>query len=260
MRKYPFKHKFLKRYSLDFFNQFGYQNTKNKAALTVRFALRQKVRKIAARRKKIHKRKVLSILRRSRKKNRRAFAVFSVTDRARAKPKKSLSFGGLLLAYRKKVFTYYVPRLSRKALRKYVNRANKRFSLSRLFECRLDALLLRSNFINTVLEARDWIYKYQVRVAIPKKREKYSFRICSSPNFWIPPFTPFTLRSPWPRIRMNFLRKILSVHKFIAYPPSYLTVSYAMFLSFVNRNPRDHDVRLPFGGLLSTAGGLARYF
>jgi len=153
MRKYPFKHKFLKRYSLDFFNQFGYQNTKNKAALTVRFALRQKVRKIAARRKKIHKRKVLSILRRSRKKNRRAFAVFSVTDRARAKPKKSLSFGGLLLAYRKKVFTYYVPRLSRKALRKYVNRSNKRFSLSRLFECRLDALLLRSNFINTVLEA-----------------------------------------------------------------------------------------------------------
>lgn len=252
-----FKHKFCRRYLLDPFGQYMYQNTKHNTSLHVRYFLRQRLHRFLFTVKNEKSRLSLRKKFYPRKKNKKfqARSIFSVSDKARPKNKKPLSQSGLLLAFRRKVFFYHG--LKSQSLRQ---KSYLKASPSRFLECRLDALLLRSNFMSSIWETRKILLRGYGLVAVPRNNYSYSFRKVSLPSLFIPPFTAFSLSNPYENWRRNFLARCLSNHKIVSLPPSYLLVSYKLFLSFLLRLPRSQEVRYAFGGRLSTTIGLARYY
>lgn len=191
-------HKFQRRYLLDLFHQFLYQNTLHKTALYVRYNLRQRARRILSfvKRRKNYVRLRSKIFPRKKKKRISRSSIFSVSEKARPKGRKILTHGGLLLAFRKKIFTYYAQRVEIKHLRKLTYQVKAHKSFSKFLECRLDSLLIRVNFINTISEARLYLLRGKGLVAVPKNRKAYAFCKISSPNFFVPPYTPLQFLFP----------------------------------------------------------------
>jgi ribosomal protein S4 len=155
---------------------------------------------------------------------------------------------GLLLKLRRKISLFYGGgRIRRKTFRRYgrmvgIRRGEKRFlgttysythlTYTSIIESRLDVLLLRSNFVDSIYRARSYIFNHKCKVSGHAR--------ITHPAFLIKNFQFFGLKDHYTKkLRKSLLTRIKK-HTVINIP-SYLFVNFPLLVAFKIENP---DIKL----------------
>jgi ribosomal protein S4 len=216
---------------------------------------------------------------------------YSVKLKAQAKRKKPLTMRGLMMILRKKLNTFYYCRLKRKSLRKLfskknikkhrlyntpiyqTNNASEKFltpsltkgSVGSILESRIDVILYRLNFIQSIYEGRSFVKTKKAFVLAPCKNSKiyrkfFSFITLKKHYYKVPLFHFVSLRYDLSLLRKVVLINLINASKLLAYPPDYLMVNYKTMIGLRHTNPPVNRIRYPFHGTLAYFIGTAIYF
>lgn len=181
------------------------------------------------------------------------------------KRKRHITLGGFLLKMKRKLSLFY-GRIRRHQLRKLSTIAkNYRFdttdkyngllknaTMASLMERRIDCVLIRSNFVKSIFEARQLITHGKVLVG----RYKVTAFAQHLPNF-----VPLTLISSYRWKRKEELLELIKNDKLVLYPPKYLHVDYILMLAMIIRHPFNPEIKYPTPELSMDAfKGLSRFY
>jgi ribosomal protein S4 len=179
------------------------------------------------------------------------FFFYRTTNKAPSRRKRGLSFRGLLLRNRRQISLYYGGgRIRKKTFRRYGkmlkadHKKRKVFGLaagynsfSSIIESRIDVLLFRANFVDTIYQARHFVFHRKVRVRGRK--------VITNPGFLVKTYELFMLRDDyWRKMRMKLLNNIME--KRIIGFPSYLYINFAVMIAFKLEDPFASTIRYPF--------------
>jgi len=187
-----------------------------------------------------YKKRVRKIFRTKRKKE--AFA-FEITSLVKTPRKKRTSGHGSLLKSRKQVSLFYGGgRIRKKTFRRYgkialhYNRAAKD-SYGSVVESRLDVLLLRSQFVDSIYKARLYIFHRKCYVQ--------NFRHIPHPSVIVKNYQQFGLRGNYPRkLRQDLLIRVKN--KALLALPSYLYINFSLMIAFKIEDPNSMKLTFPF--------------
>eukprot|EP01113_Clastostelium_recurvatum_P015041 TRINITY_DN182_c0_g1_i4.p3 TRINITY_DN182_c0_g1~~TRINITY_DN182_c0_g1_i4.p3 ORF type:complete len:373 (-),score=-13.90 TRINITY_DN182_c0_g1_i4:7299-8417(-) len=142
-----------------------------------------------------------------------------------------------------------------KALLKYSskNTLKKRLALNAFFslvEHRLDVLLFRSNFVSTMLQARQWINHRHILV---------NEKTITHAGYMLKNFDIISISASMERFSRLKIISNLNKKRITLYPPKYVYVDYRLMRSALISNPLVSQVPFPFKIDLRKWLGLAKY-
>jgi len=177
--------------------------------------------------------------------------------------KKRLSARGGLLRARRQISLFYGGgRIRKKTFRRYGKMITERSNSNKkilfayqkpnadtytaLIESRLDVLLLRANFVNSIYSARIYVINNKSWVQTKGNSIRY-------PGYLIDVFQPFGLIGYYTRkLRKNLFTRVRK--KTILCLPSYLYINFPLLIAFKTENPRTPTLSYPFS---ETIGAVA---
>jgi ribosomal protein S4 len=238
----------------DFITKLVYKNAQR--------SLRKRLRSYTRKQKATIWRKFRSVKRR-----RKRFS-FDITTKVLQKRKRTSSRRGLLLKLRRKISLYYGGgRIRRKTFRRYgrmsiIKRTkslnhlqHSQYATSRTYtsiiESRLDVLLLRSNFVDSVYKARTYIFNHKCKITGNTK--------ISHPAFLIKNFQIFGLKDHYTRKLRKSLFTRIKKHAVVNIP-SYLHVNFSLLIAFKSEDPIVTGVSYPFAEQAGSLGNFRKLF
>jgi small subunit ribosomal protein S4 len=176
---------------------------------------------------------------RTRKKYTRVSA-FQINTKSTQKRKRTSSRRGLLLKLRRQISLFYTGgKIRRKTFRRYGRifpSSYKKKSYTEILESRLDVLLFRSNFVDSVYKARHFILNRKVHV--------HGYISVNVPGLILQNFQLFCLNDTYTRnLRLSLYTK-LRKHTMINLP-SYLFINFALLFAFKIEDPKS-GISYPF--------------
>jgi hypothetical protein len=204
---------------------------------------------------------------------------YSVKARREPELKKPLNFRSSLRVLRKKLVMFYNFRLRGKPLRKLFSKANRFVQRRTIFkqgnryldpvlshkndlEARIDVLLYRLNFIQTVYEGRRFIQGKLAFILKPSTDSGKFFHYYTAKKYFhkVPLFHFISLRYDLAIILKYKLINMILANKLLSYPPDYLMVDYRTMIGLRHIPAIPIRVRYPFQGTLAYFIGLAMYY
>lgn len=178
---------------------------------------------------------------------------YQINQRAIQRRVRPNSQRGILLRMRRQISLYYGGgRIRVKTFRRYGRLIAERYypkttvqhhfprTYAAVVESRLDVLLLRSNFVDSIYRARQLIFHRKCRV-------QGLVRV-TNPAVQLHNYQKFTLRSDYAkRAQRDLIKRIKNreSRRFIN-PPSYLFVNYSLMTAFLIEDPITRLVGFPF--------------
>ncbi len=178
------------------------------------------------------------------------FFTYKLTNQSKYQRRKPLSYRGRILRYRRLISLFYGGgRIRKKTFRRYgrmLRADHKRredigtvgySSFFSVIESRIDVLLFRANFVDTIYQARQLVFNRGVKVR--------GYKVINNPGFLVKIWVPFSLRDDlWRKLRMTLYSRILE--KRVIGFPEYLYINFAVMLAFKMREPRASKLKYPF--------------
>jgi len=113
-----------------------------------------------------------------------------------------------------------------------------------IIESRLDVLLLRSNFVDSVYKARSYIFNHKCKVSGHTR--------ITHPAFLVKNFQLFGLKDPYTKKLRKSLFTRIKKHAVVNIP-SYLCVNFSLLIAFKFEEPFSYKVAYPFDPQLTLA-------
>lgn len=207
--------------------------------------------------KRLHpksKRRIQKIFRAKNNNNYRPQFAFDIIDRVKLPRRRRLSRRGNLLKLRRQISLFYGGgRIRRKTFRRYGRMATKSHTThtndpyGAVVESRLDVLLLRSNFVDSIYRARAYIFHRKCYVQ--------GHRHPPHPGVILENFQKFGLRGQYLRRLRKSLYIRIKKHAVISLP-SYLYISFSLLVAFKIEDPVSMKLSFPFS---EQAGAVANF-
>ena len=186
--------------------------------------------------------------------------LFSLNDKPPLKRPRRSGYRGLLLKQRKMINLFVTAgKVRQKAWRRYakvssgfirnVNKKIKKRMYSGVIESRLDILLVRANFVDSIFKARHLILNGHATVDLVPRR-------IIEPAYALVVYQPFALENRLMKITREVLRRRLRRNRIINFP-SYLFINFSTMVVYKIEDPRGYQIKYPFGGSL---GGFENSF
>lgn len=192
--------------------------------------------------------------------------VYQINRKASAKTKKPVSMMGLLLKRRRQISLYYGGgRIRKKTFRRYGLRTGSGFltgpkvssqqvwqlreddSFICRVESRIDVLLFRCNFVDTIYRARQIVFYGDAQVQ--------GFKNITNPAFLVKVWRKFRLRGDlWRKCRISLFKQVM-FDRIICFP-AHLYINFATMRAFQMHIPLSINISYPF----ATAHGLSGAF
>jgi len=238
-------HKKYRRYSCDIWGRLAIKKRDNFITKLVYtsalFGLRKRLRRYTRKTRSAIWKKFRDV------KHRRKHFTYRIDTRANQKRKRSSSRRGSLLKLRRKISLFYGGgRIRIKTFRRYGRMAatkNTKVTLNHLnhyshsipylkytslIESRLDVLLLRSNFVDSVYKARSYIFNHKCKVSGHTR--------ITHPAFLVKNFQLFGLKDQYTKTLRKSLFTRIKKHTVINIP-SYLFVNFSLLVAFKIEDP-----------------------
>jgi ribosomal protein S4 len=193
---------------------------------------------------------------------------FEINITTKPPRKRRLSRRGNLLKLRRQISLYYGGgRIRQKTFRRYGRMASERSketiekegiysyhpydSYGAIVESRLDVLLLRSNFVNSIYQARAYVQNHKVYI----QGQKYT----PHPATLIKNFQQFGLRGNYTLALKKSLLTRIKKHAVLCLP-SYLCINFSLLVAFKIEDPITNAISYPFAEQRGTAAMFRKAF
>jgi len=261
-------HKKYRRYRSDIWGKLALKQKNNFITNLIydfsQMALRRRLRKVTFKARRRIQKSFGKTLKRISFKN----FNYDITVKAKQQRFRPSSKRGNLLKMRRQISLYYGGgRIRSKTFRRYsrliAEKANRKTMLigstvhheytnrrtyASLVESRLDVLLLRCNFVDSIYRARTFVFHHKCKVQ-GMTRVKH-------PGMLIKNYQRFMLKNNYAKtIKQNLIKRMFSKRTFINVP-SYIFVNYALMFAFRIENPITRLVSFPFA---EQPGALANF-
>lgn len=261
-------HKKYRRYRSDIWGKLALKQRNNFITNLIydfaQMALRRRLRKVTFKARRRVRKVFGKTLKRISFKN----FNYDITVKAKQQRFRPSSRRGNLLKMRRQISLYYGGgRIRAKTFRRYsrliVEKANRKTiyidktpyheyanptTYASLVESRLDVLLLRCNFVDSIYRARTFVFHRKCKVQ--------GLTRVSHPAMLIKNYQRFMLKGNYAKnIRHNLVKRMKSKRTFIN-TPSYIFVNYALMIAFKIENPITRLVSFPFA---EQPGALANF-
>jgi ribosomal protein S4 len=233
---FTLRFKKYKRLRKDIWGRLALQNKKNYVTALIRTYAERDLRN---RIRKLPRRKKFRILRKFKFKRRYHQFRYQLKEKPRVLLGKPYPFRIAMKILGRSLIRFYYLRKKRKSLRKLFSSFRPGRTPDFFLEKRADTLFLRANFVDSILQARQFIKHKQLAYLNSYQKKKNAFisqKTILKPYTQIPIFTFFKL-SPF----LAFKRKtvlyhaLLSRNKFISLPPKWLLVNYRLLIALTIR-------------------------
>lgn len=186
-------------------------------------------------------------------KRRESFA-FQIQSTVKQPRRKRLSRRGNLLKLRRQISLYYgggkirkntFRRYGRKGADKYFkklgalndNQTHVSYNFGSTFESRIDVLLLRANFVDSIYTARVFVLYHKAFIS--------GYHGLNNPAVFVPCYVPFGIRGLYHiKLRKIWLTRIKK-HAILSLP-SYLFINLSLLLAFKIEEPVTAKISFPF--------------
>jgi ribosomal protein S4 len=251
-------HKKYRRYGCDIWGRLAIKKRDNFITKLVYNNALSDLRKRLKNHTKTSRKRILRIFRNPDGSTQRHNFAYRINKRANSKRNRTSSRRGLLLKLRRKVSLYYGGgRIRIKTFRRYgrmilVRKNNPKFNelthyelsvpynkYASIIESRIDVLLLRSNFVDSVYKARSYIFKNQCKVfgnAPPR---------VTHPGFLVKTFQLFGLNHSYTKKLRKSLMTRVAKHAVISIP-GYLFINFSLLVAFKFEEPFSSNVTYSF--------------
>jgi ribosomal protein S4 len=204
---------------------------------------------------------------RTKLKKRTHFA-FEINTSTKQIRKRRLSRRGNLLKLRRQISLYYGGgRIRKKTFRRYGRMTSERStesinsygaymhhsydSYAAIIESRLDVLLLRSNFVDSIYKARAYIFY--------RKSYVQGHNGVTHPGVLVQNFQQFGLRGYYTRQLRKSLFTRIKKHAVLCLP-SYLYINFSLLIAFKIEDPITMAISYPFAEQAGIAGNFRKAF
>jgi ribosomal protein S4 len=248
-------HKKYRLYGCDIWGRLAIKKRDNFITNLVYQSALQKVREHVKHFIRKSRRRMWKTLYSKRRKQKKFFS-YRIDTKAMPKRKKRIAFKGQLLQLRKIVSLFYGGNLIRiKTMRRYGKMTGVKKNLpyfntlnhyetaipyntyTSIVESRLDVLLLRSSFVDSIYKARSLILNNQCKVL--------GYNRITRPGFLVKKFQFWGFRNAISnQIKANFLTR-LKKHTIIGVP-SYIVIIFSKMIAFKSEDPISSTVKYPF--------------
>lgn len=175
---------------------------------------------------------------------------------------------GKLLKLRRKISLYYGGgRIRKKTFRRYGKNIKQRqkltldiynnyqdynpYTYGAIIESRLDVLLLRANFVDSIYRARAYIFNSKCRV----QGQKY----VNHPGFLVRNYQIFGLIDKYTKKLRHSLFIRIKKHAILSLP-SYLQINFALLIAFKIEDPYPNAISYPFAEQRGTGANFRKAF
>ena len=182
--------------------------------------------------------------------------LFEINDRPPLKRPRRSSYRGLVLKQRKQIALFITAgKVRAKTWRRYSEMASgfienvknkkiKKLTYGGIVESRIDVLLVRANFVDSIFKARQMILNRKAIVGLNRQR-------VINPGFTLKIYQPFSLIVGFmKKLRKNLYLRIKK-NRIINFP-SYLYINFRLLYAFKICDPMASLTKYPFGGSLAT--------
>lgn len=158
--------------------------------------------------------------------------------RKHIKKPRTFSFRGKLLRDRKLISLFYGGgRIRKKTFRRYGKMLRSGVSFVSVLESRIDVLLFRANFVDTIYQSRNFVRYGNVKLR--------GYKGIKNPGYLVKPYVAISLiDDSWCKMRNILIRKIIE-QRIIMFP-SYLYINFAIMLFFIIGNIKSAIIKYPF--------------
>lgn len=197
----------------------------------------------------------------------RKFFFFQINTTKKRRRRKNLSGRGNLLRLRRQLSLFYGGgRIRQKTFRRYGKITTERKNtytknthqltyydtFANMIESRLDILLLRCNFVDSIYKAR--FYVSNNKTWVQNKGNKINY-----PGYFIELFQTFGLMGNFTKKLKKILKKRLRMHTILGIP-TYLYINFPLLLAFKMENPSTAIISYPFSENKGSIGVFRKSF
>lgn len=247
-------HKTMRRYVSDIWGRLAIKKRDNFITSFIYNSSFFKLRRTLRRQKKVFRKKILQSVT-GRRRPKRKQSIFQYTKSMPLAKRTNITTRSTLVKLRRKISLYYGGGLIRaKTFRRYgklgtdsTSRRPAHKSVISILESRIDVLLLRANFVDSIYTARKYVINHHCKVQ--------GFRHVTAPGTLIRNFQIFSLKNKHIRHLRNTLYIRLKKHAILCIP-SYLFINFPLLLAFKMHDPFIQAVSYPFA---EKPGSLAHF-
>ena len=200
-------------------------------------------------------------------KKRESFA-FQIHSKIKQPRRRRLSRRGNLLKLRRQISLYYGGgKIRKKTFRRYGRhgadtftrkmgefneyQSNVSYNYGSIFESRIDVLLLRANFVDSIYTARIFVLYHKAFIA--------GYHGLNNPAVFVPCYTPFGIRGLYHIKLRKILFTRIKKHAILSLP-SYLFFNLSLLLAFKIEEPFTAKVSFPFSEQAGTGAIFRKIF
>jgi len=237
-------HKTLRRYVSDIWGRLAIKKRDNFITTFIYNSCNAILRKKLRTKKKVFRKKILRLIT-GRRRPKLKQSIFQYSKKIPLSKRTNITTRSTLIKLRKKISLYYGGGLIRRqTFRRYgklgtdstFRRPNHKSVIS-ILESRLDVLLLRANFVDSIYTARKYVINHHCKVQ--------GFRHVTAPGTLIRNFQIFKLKNYHLKSLRNTLFIRLKKHAILC-TPSYLFINFKLIFAFKLQDPFIKSVSYPF--------------